>query len=204
MSTSQTVGIAIGTCAVAALWLGFIADAARRPRWAWRQAGRNKATWIVVQTLLPVLGTVLYLSFVRRGVVASHVAGSTRNTAMWNEVSGGSVNASGRAYQQPIAPPGPFIRAADFRETSTADLDTVPRGGGPSQPMSHIQSTTTRPDHIDPSGVIMEAGTAVASAIAPVWAPDPSGRHQLRYWDGNQWTEHVADAGRLSTDPAVD
>ena len=33
------------------------------------------------------------------------------------------------------------------------------------------------------------------------WAPDPLGRHQYRYWDGTQWTEHVADNGVISIDP---
>ncbi|QYJ05754.1 AIM24 family protein [Nocardioides panacisoli] len=33
------------------------------------------------------------------------------------------------------------------------------------------------------------------------WHPDPTGKHELRYWDGNQWTEHVADAGVQATDP---
>ena len=32
-------------------------------------------------------------------------------------------------------------------------------------------------------------------------SPDPSGRHELRYWDGTKFTEHVADAGKISTDP---
>src|SRR5262249_3936340 len=32
------------------------------------------------------------------------------------------------------------------------------------------------------------------------WAPDPHGRHELRYWDGTQWTEHVATRGVQSTD----
>lgn len=32
------------------------------------------------------------------------------------------------------------------------------------------------------------------------WHPDPSGRHELRYWDG-RWTEHVASGGRRLTDP---
>ena len=36
---------------------------------------------------------------------------------------------------------------------------------------------------------------------APDWYPDPFGRHELRYWDGSQWTEHVASHGRQSTDP---
>ena len=33
------------------------------------------------------------------------------------------------------------------------------------------------------------------------WLPDPTGRHQHRYWDGSTWTEHVADGGFPSTDP---
>lgn len=33
------------------------------------------------------------------------------------------------------------------------------------------------------------------------WQPDPSGRHDHRYWDGGRWTEHVADAGVVASDP---
>ena len=32
------------------------------------------------------------------------------------------------------------------------------------------------------------------------WYPDPFGRHELRYWDGAAWTEHVSSHGRQSTD----
>jgi hypothetical protein len=32
------------------------------------------------------------------------------------------------------------------------------------------------------------------------WLADPSGRHDLRWWDGARWTEHVSDAGDTSTD----
>jgi hypothetical protein len=39
------------------------------------------------------------------------------------------------------------------------------------------------------------------SMAPPSWHPDPRGRHELRYWDGNEWTEHVADAGAQGTDP---
>jgi len=38
-------------------------------------------------------------------------------------------------------------------------------------------------------------------ANPPRWAPDPLGRHQYRYWDGAQWTEHVADNGMNAVDP---
>jgi len=33
------------------------------------------------------------------------------------------------------------------------------------------------------------------------WHPDPTGRHEHRYWDGSQWTEHVSDAGTGTADP---
>lgn len=35
------------------------------------------------------------------------------------------------------------------------------------------------------------------------WYADPSGRFELRYWDGTAWTEHVSRAGQQYTDPPV-
>ena len=36
---------------------------------------------------------------------------------------------------------------------------------------------------------------------APDWYPDPYGRHEMRYHDGAQWTEHVSSHGKQSVDP---
>ena len=33
------------------------------------------------------------------------------------------------------------------------------------------------------------------------WLPDPTGGHQVRYWDGAAWSEHVSDGGTTATDP---
>ncbi len=33
------------------------------------------------------------------------------------------------------------------------------------------------------------------------WYPDPNGRAELRYWDGDVWTDHVSTGGQQSTDP---
>jgi hypothetical protein len=33
------------------------------------------------------------------------------------------------------------------------------------------------------------------------WLPDPSGGHELRYWNGHAWTEHVSDRGATSVEP---
>jgi hypothetical protein len=35
------------------------------------------------------------------------------------------------------------------------------------------------------------------------WHPDPTGRHQHRYFDGTNWTDTVADDGRTSSDPVT-
>jgi hypothetical protein len=40
-------------------------------------------------------------------------------------------------------------------------------------------------------------------AVAAQWAPDPYGRHQVRYFDGRTWTGHVADDGRPTFDPLL-
>lgn len=42
---------------------------------------------------------------------------------------------------------------------------------------------------------------AAVSAVAAGWMTDPGGRHELRYWDGAAWTEHVSDDGTATTDP---
>jgi hypothetical protein len=39
------------------------------------------------------------------------------------------------------------------------------------------------------------------AGIPAAWYPDPSGRHQFRYWQGQSWTDAVADGGRTSSDP---
>jgi hypothetical protein len=33
------------------------------------------------------------------------------------------------------------------------------------------------------------------------WEPDPTRRHELRFWDGATWTGHVSDRGTSSFDP---
>lgn len=45
------------------------------------------------------------------------------------------------------------------------------------------------------------AGAPAAAAPPAGWHSDPTLRHEQRYWDGAQWTAHVADAGQPSVDP---
>ena len=46
--------------------------------------------------------------------------------------------------------------------------------------------------------------TAAAATATPAgWYPDPSGRYEMRYWDGDKWTAHVSRQGQTYTDPPV-
>src|SRR5258705_4596 len=42
--------------------------------------------------------------------------------------------------------------------------------------------------------------TETPAASPPGWDADPYGRHELRYWDGDGWTEHVSDHGETAVD----
>lgn len=56
-----------------------------------------------------------------------------------------------------------------------------------------------------PAGLLMAEPPADAPAApraAPSWLADPHRRHELRWWDGERWTEHVSNRGVPGTDPA--
>lgn len=45
-------------------------------------------------------------------------------------------------------------------------------------------------------------GAAPTAATTPAgWHPDPFKAHEMRFFDGVEWTENVADDGKASTDP---
>jgi hypothetical protein len=49
--------------------------------------------------------------------------------------------------------------------------------------------------------LVASTATTAAPEVAPDWYPDPSGRHQWRFWGGSDWTPHVSDDGAHSDDP---
>jgi hypothetical protein len=46
-----------------------------------------------------------------------------------------------------------------------------------------------------------EARDTSVPSVPANWYKDPSGRFEMRYWNGSAWTEHVATAGKQSIDP---
>ncbi len=51
-----------------------------------------------------------------------------------------------------------------------------------------------------PAAAAFQTGGPGYGAAAAGWFADPSGRHQLRYWNGARWTEHVSDSGTQSVE----
>lgn len=81
---------------------------------------------------------------------------------------------------RPARPPGPYPGVLDERLLT------------PRAPLPPGAGIRVFPPVVDPT---------LGTAVAPAWAPDPAGRHQWRWWDGVNWTDHVADDGEQSEDP---
>ena len=65
-------------------------------------------------------------------------------------------------------------------------------------------STTSTPAVTPVNAQVTVTETTSSSAAAPAaWYADPSNRFELRYWDGSEWTEHVARGGQQFTDPPI-
>lgn len=63
-----------------------------------------------------------------------------------------------------------------------------------------IAKATTRTDNRS-QPTPAEPVPPVAPSPVAGWYPDPSGRHELRYWDGKGWTDHVRDGATRAVDP---
>lgn len=70
-----------------------------------------------------------------------------------------------------------------------------------------LRRPTSGTAHASPSPLSTSTEPVGAGAVNPsvpaAWYKDPSGRYELRYWNGTAWTEHVSRDGRQFTDPPV-
>lgn len=80
--------------------------------------------------------------------------------------------------------------AATASSYGTRGADTVTAGAGAAATQAAQAAPATPP--------VQQVPTTPAG-----WYPDPSGRYELRYWDGSAWTEHVSRQGQQFTDPPV-
>ncbi|MEY3589164.1 MAG: hypothetical protein RJA47_1760 [Actinomycetota bacterium] len=66
------------------------------------------------------------------------------------------------------------------------------------------QTATTAPSSAGFAAAQTQSPAQTGGAVPSVpanWYKDPSGRFEMRYWNGTEWTEHVATAGKQSIDP---
>jgi len=84
-----------------------------------------------------------------------------------------------------------------------AGWGTAPTTQGYSPSPQPVSQPAAQPSAQPASMVTAAAAPASSSSTPAGWYHDPSGRYELRYWDGAQWTEHVARGGNQYTDPPV-
>jgi hypothetical protein len=95
-------------------------------------------------------------------------------TTRWNIFLKGKMEVDGMMVAPNGAPLGPGPSAA-----------LIP--GGPQGP------------GMQPQG--MPPQDAAMAANPPAWHPDPTRRHEMRWWDGQAWSGSVSDGGVVTTDP---
>lgn len=111
--------------------------------------------------------------------------------------TGGDITAFlSRAASAGSATATPAVEAAPTAAAEPAGWAVAPEPAPAAQPQP------------EPTPAVQpQAAPAAAAPATPAvpanWYADPSGRFELRYWDGNAWTEHVSRAGQQYTDPPV-
>jgi len=80
---------------------------------------------------------------------------------------------------------------------------SAPEGDGDAEAAAVEAPAEAPPAEAVPADPAAEAAPSADAAVPAGWYADPSGRFELRYWDGAAWTEHVSRAGQQFTDPPV-
>lgn len=105
----------------------------------------------------------------------------------------------------PVAVPPPLTdrhRPAHASGPAPATAEGPPVGTPSATPApSATTASTPPPMAATPAPVAAPPATQPAGLPPAGWHPDPAGRHWWRWWDGLDWTEHVADGGSPFVDP---
>ena len=164
------------------------------------------AVWALVWFLFPLLGAIVY-------AIACF---TTRPPANPSQLAGCRPELETRPRAHRARPP----RVDGARHPRPAGAHSSPRAGErPRRGAGRLRRATRAPRLPGGWEAPPAAGTAypgfhgsgprghatclAGGAEAPParqvprsWLADPAGRHELRYWDGTKFTEHVADAGQ--------
>ena len=92
----------------------------------------------------------------------------------------------------------PQASLANPSESSPPPIETSPQ----STSAVSVLGEQVNPPASQPQAVTPEPASQSAPAPPPPpsWSTDPTGRFELRWWDGTRWTENVSTAGQQSVD----
>jgi len=179
------------------------------------------AVWALVWFLFPLLGAIVYAIACFTTRPPAGPPGWTTGAQSWPGGAQGWGPGPGAPGQGPqggwnVPPPGAWGQQPPqgWGAPSPGQRDAPPPGyqgapppGGWEAPPPPGTEFPGFQEQLSP-GVAAGPGAPAGSSPAPPpapgprsWLADPSGRHELRYWDGTRFTEHVADAGKISIDP---
>jgi hypothetical protein len=149
------------------------------------------ALWAMVCVVVPVIGnlveTIALLTTRRPPLQIGPTGRSSRSQGIFGLSSARETDAG--------APPRVAPAAGGAADQATTD----DRGRPPVLLEAQVgERRLPGPDGWRPA----EAGEPSAG-YPPLfgWYPDPTGKHELRYWDGRLWGDAVSDGGERTTDP---
>jgi hypothetical protein len=77
---------------------------------------------------------------------------------------------------------------AEFRDRTMEEADAL------------VEALTVLSREARRHGPVRQPTPSSPDIVPSGWYPDPSGRHEQRYWHDGRWTAHVGDGGRRSTE----
>ena len=122
-----------------------------------------------------------------------------RSAQGWEILQVVSTGATVTAFVRRAAIAGTTTTTSPTTTTPTASPTPVSPNPTPT-PVSQPAATNATSTASTTASTTSSVGDATAPAA---WYPDPSGRFELRYWNGSAWTEHVSRNGQQFTDPPV-
>lgn len=140
------------------------------------------------------------------------IAGAAAGGALVDSVPEAEVTPEPVAEPEPVSEPAGWAASPEPEPVSepepaiSATEAAVGAGAvAAAEPVSSVYSPDPTPAATaspEPVAAVQEP-VAAQPTVPAGWYADPSGRYELRYWDGNQWTEHVARGGQQFTDAPV-
>jgi hypothetical protein len=97
------------------------------------------------------------------------------------------------SWGQPAARPGPVYGQQPQEPAAGAYGQPGAAEPAAERPPATQQPFEPAPPPFEPAAPAEPASPPPPPGGVADWYPDPTGQKRLRYWDGNQWTEHVAD-----------